>query len=100
MNFFGIGALEIFVILLVALVALGPKRLPQAAQRLGVMLHQARRQAAEARQMFNIDADLNVPPTEPRPTESAERPASESPPQAGDEAAAPGADPSASGDER
>ena len=31
-NFFGIGAMEIAVILMVALVALGPKRLPQTAQ--------------------------------------------------------------------
>jgi len=83
-NFFGIGALEIFVILLVALVALGPKRLPQAAQKLGVMLHQARRQAAEARQMFDVNLDLDAPPNAPRPAESAESSSERSPEAAGE----------------
>lgn len=99
MNFFGIGALEIFVILLVALVALGPKRLPQAAQKLGVMLHQARRQAAEARQMFDVDLDLNAPPDAPRRGESPER-SSERPPEAEGEAPTSGSDAPTSGGDR
>ncbi len=99
MNFFGIGALEIFVILFVALVALGPKRLPQAAQKLGVMLHQARRQAAEARQMFDVNLDLNAPPDDPRPKESAESP-SERPSEAEGEAPTVDSDASASGGDR
>ena len=99
MNFFGIGALEIFVILLVALVALGPKRLPEAAQKLGVMLHQARRQAAEARQMFNVDVDLDTPPTAQRPVESAE-PSGERPPDTAGEAPTSDSDAPASGGER
>ena len=86
-NFFGIGAMEIAVILMVALVALGPKRLPQTAQKLGVMLHQARRQVAEARQMFTFDADLNAPPrapdSSPLPTKNVERAESDDTPGAG-----------------
>ena len=99
MNFFGIGALEIFVILLVALVALGPKRLPQAAQKLGVMLHQARRQAAEARQMFDVNVDLDAPPPAPRPAESAE-PSSERTPEAEGEPPTADSDAPASGGQR
>ncbi len=99
MNFFGIGALEIFVILLVALVALGPKRLPQAAQKLGVMLHQARRQAAEARQMFDVNVDLDAPPPAPRPMESAES-SSERPPETTGEAPTADSDAPASGGDR
>ena len=99
MNFFGIGALEIFVILLVALVALGPRRLPQAAQKLGVMLHQARRQAAEARQMFDVNLDLNEPPNASRPAESTES-SSERPPEAEGEAPTADSDAPASGGQR
>ena len=50
MDVFGIGLLEIGMILLVALIAVGPKRLPVLAQQLGILLTQARRQMAEAKQ--------------------------------------------------
>ena len=59
MNFFGMGTMELFVVLLIALIALGPKRLPHMAQKLGVMLHQAKRQVAEARQTLSVDMDLD-----------------------------------------
>lgn len=59
-NFFGIGTMELFVVLVVALIALGPKRLPQMAEKLGVMLHHARRQVAEARKTL-VDFDDDRP---------------------------------------
>ena len=59
MDFFGIGALEALVILVVALLAIGPERLPKVARRLGLLIDQARRSVAEARETFLIDVDLD-----------------------------------------
>ncbi len=61
MDFFGIGFLELLAILLVTLMVMGPQRLPQAAQRIGTILAQARRSIAEVRDtvMIEIDADLS-----------------------------------------
>ena len=59
MDFFGIGALELLVILVVALLAIGPERLPKVAQRLGVLVDQARRSVAEARDTFLTDVELD-----------------------------------------
>ena len=43
MNFFGIGTLELLVILLVALVALGPGKTVEVARTIGRMAREARR---------------------------------------------------------
>ena len=59
MDFFGIGALEALVILVVALLAVGPERLPKVARRLGLLIDQARRSVAEARETFLMDIDLD-----------------------------------------
>ena len=57
MDFFGIGILEIGVILVVALLVLGPNQLPQVARKLGSVLGQARKTIAETRDTFLIDLD-------------------------------------------
>ena len=59
MDFFGIGALEALVILVVALLAIGPERLPKVARRLGLLVDQARRSVAEARESLMMDIDLD-----------------------------------------
>lgn len=58
MDFFGIGPLELFLILIVALLAVGPKNLPRVSQKLGLMLAQAKRQVAEARESIMAEVDL------------------------------------------
>lgn len=47
MHFFGIGAWEIFIVLLIALLVLGPQRLPQVAVQLARWLRSLRRFAGE-----------------------------------------------------
>ena len=47
MNFLGMGTMEIFVILLLAFIFLGPHRMSEAARFLGKMAREARRMSAE-----------------------------------------------------
>ena len=65
MDFFGIGLLELVVILVIALLVLGPKQLPQMAYRLGAILNQARNSIAEAREGMLMDLDAERPPQGP-----------------------------------
>jgi len=60
-DFLGVGILEALLILVVALLVLGPKRLPQVAQQLGVWIHQARASVAEARESMLADLDIDEP---------------------------------------
>ena len=57
MDFFGVGPLEILLIVIIALLVMGPKQLPQMAFKLGTMLTQARRSIAEARDGMLRDMD-------------------------------------------
>ena len=50
MNFMGIGALELFAILVVALIFLGPNRMVDAARTLGKTLQEFRRTTSELTQ--------------------------------------------------
>jgi len=61
MDFFGIGPLELIVILVVALLVLGPKQLPQLAFRLGNLLNQARSSIAQARESILFDLEAENP---------------------------------------
>ena len=49
MDFFGIGFAQIFIVLLVALLFLGPEELPRLANKLGTMVAQARKTVSDAR---------------------------------------------------
>lgn len=60
---FGLGVGEILLILVVALVVLGPKRLPEAARSLGKSMAEFRRASHEIRSSLNLD----VPDPEPAP---------------------------------
>lgn len=60
---FGLGFSEILVILAVALIFLGPERLPEAAKTLGKALGEFRRTLDEVRREINI-TDSYPPPVE------------------------------------
>jgi Tat protein translocase TatB subunit len=71
---FGIGMPELVVILVVALLVLGPKRLPEVARSIGRAVAEFRRQSTEVMEEFQtqLDADDRVttgkdPPKAPGP---------------------------------
>jgi Tat protein translocase TatB subunit len=67
---FGLGMPEILVILVVALVVLGPKRLPELARTLGKAMAEFRRQSSdimdEFQQQMRVDEEAARRPT-PKP---------------------------------
>jgi Tat protein translocase TatB subunit len=73
---FGIGMTELMVIFVIALLVLGPKRLPEVARSLGRGLAEFRRASTELRREF-IDAaeDARIEP----PREDPARPQPEGP---------------------
>lgn len=60
---FGLGIWEVAVILVVALLVLGPERLPKVARQLGRGLREVRRAARDFQ--TNITAELDEPPPPP-----------------------------------
>lgn len=55
---FGIGSTELLVILVVALIVLGPKSLPQMARTLGKALSEFRRVSTDFQRTLNAEVDL------------------------------------------
>ena len=74
----GVGSSELIILILIGLIVLGPKRLPQIANQIGSWIGQARRMTrAMKRQLeeeLNIDDDFNVKPPKigPPPVVSAD----------------------------
>ena len=94
---FGIGPMELVLILVVALLVLGPKRMPELARTLGKGLGEFRRASADLRQSLALDEIQNElrdglagNGTIHRPVKKPE--ADDKPAQAGDEMA-PGDEP-------
>ncbi len=72
---FGIGMTELLVILALALLVLGPKRLPGLARSLGRGLAEFRRASTDLRREFLDVAEetrIEPPDAHPRPGETAE----------------------------
>ena len=63
----GIGPLELFVILLVGLLVLGPKRLPEIARSLGRGLSEFRRASSDLRQSLALEDEPSSHAPPPRP---------------------------------
>ena len=55
MNFFGIGTLELLVILLVAFIALGPGKTVEVARTIGKMAREARRTFTDIMDAASVD---------------------------------------------
>src|SRR5262249_40372141 len=93
---FGIGMPELIVILVIALIVLGPKRLPEVARSLGKAMSEFRRQSSEIMEEFQAQARLEddlerrnavkAPP--PRTTAASNAPAAPAAPETAATAAA------------
>ncbi len=74
---FGIGMPELLVILVVALLVLGPKRLPEVARSLGRGMAEFRRASTELRQSLNAQpeepSEKKRSSTEPKPEQGAKQ---------------------------
>lgn len=66
-----LGPLEILVVLVVALIVLGPERLPKAARQIGKAVAEVRAWSGgiqdEVRNAFNTDADADTREAEAKP---------------------------------
>lgn len=74
---FGIGMPELMVILVVALVVLGPKRLPEVARTIGKAVSEFKRQSSEIMDEFTAQSRFDE--DEPRRTRTRPAPAAITP---------------------
>jgi sec-independent protein translocase protein TatA len=72
---FNIGPLELMVILLLALVVVGPSRLPEVGRSIGKGLRELRKVQDEVRDSINFNLDAEPAPPRPTPKPRAPRPA-------------------------
>jgi len=69
---FNIGPLELMVILIVALVVVGPKRLPEVGKTIGKSLREFRKATDEVRSSFDFNLDDDFEPDPPASTRHVE----------------------------
>ena len=82
---FGIGMQELIVILVIALLVVGPKRLPELARALGRGIAEFKRATNEAQQTLNAELrhlDDAAPKTPPRESASDQPSSASTPPRA------------------
>ncbi len=91
---FGLGMGEIVIILVLALVLLGPQRLPDAAKQLGKGLREFRKATEDLKQQFETELYTDPKPARPKLVETAPGPAAE----ASAAAMPPGGVPASSGE--
>jgi sec-independent protein translocase protein TatB len=100
---FNLGAGEVILIMVVALLVLGPKRLPELARGIGKFFREFRRQTDEVRtvverEFYKMDQEIqeekapagtiaNAPPAPALPTTPAAAPAATDPGKSGPEGA-------------
>jgi len=73
---FGIGMTELMVILVIGLIVIGPKKLPELARSLGKGLAEFRRASTEVRREFlavTDEARIDPPPRKTAPDESEQK---------------------------
>jgi sec-independent protein translocase protein TatA len=61
---FGIGLPELILILVVALLVVGPKKLPELARSVGKALHDMKSMTEDVKQSLTTDIDLESDPNE------------------------------------
>jgi sec-independent protein translocase protein TatA len=95
MNFFNIGPMELILILVLALIVFGPKKLPEIAKGLGKAISDFQKASQGLTEDLNRELSASTPPaekegTEPPPQELAQPPAPElAQPQASEPGVAP-----------
>jgi len=57
---FGIGMQELLLILVIALIVLGPKKLPDVAKALGKALNEFKRATSDLKESLDVDQSLNT----------------------------------------
>ena len=62
MNFFGVGGLEVVIVLLVAFLVLGPNQLVSMAKGLGKVVKELRNATGQFARMVEDDDDRDKPP--------------------------------------
>lgn len=62
MNFLGMGPLELVLIAALALIVVGPSRLPDLARQMGRLLGDLRRVSSDVRAEFRQNLQLDEPP--------------------------------------
>ena len=60
---FGIGMPELLVILVIALIFIGPGKLPEVARSLGRGMREFRRATHDIKQTFDVEAEVITSPT-------------------------------------
>mgnify|MGYP001550531293 CR=1 FL=1 len=62
---FGLGMPEILLILAIALIVIGPKKLPELAKTLGRAMGEFKRSAQDLKRSIDIDSTVQDPPPAP-----------------------------------
>lgn len=73
---FGIGPVELIIILVIALLVLGPGKLPEVGAALGKSIREFRKAATEVDEATKIDPTTSQPPS---PTAPADNPSDRRP---------------------